>query len=652
MRAEVICLVDPPVELTRVLADWNTPGTDDNAWRPDGLARDPDVKTGRARLAGDGSLRFYDAPHPNRFPFIRLSAYGGSGPDSGIVFSASPHTPANMRPLDVPAGGLNGEHTVRLPPDRILTSQAYFGRSLRLAVKQGSDALAVDYVMADAVPTRALAEFDSAFERLPVVEGVDRDLVERVEGCLRIPWTTGAAIVFDLPQPAERPWDAIDLRLRVTGAGNAAPHVRLLWESGRVRGVYRLPVRPGEDFHLYRLHLHKEPSWRPPQELRLELHSTDGAEAGFLDLDYLRLRDFPNPGGGNISNGLLAFDKNPGDWQETARLLDRWRFVAGQSYRGNQARIWQGLGRSFQSNRIRWETDHPTWNWLLERTQWPRRPDGQPDLEAAARLAYESLNASAQFLERRGSRLEAVHFDGLFKRLLLPQSHPRDGASPDGGLLEFTGGDHRAAYRMAAETFCAFMALARNRPDSALKSTRFYIQPNFHAWAWRHGALNYRRIFQNHPAPGNFREMMEALEAADRGYLAKGAYQAPSPLAGYGADWVFMKAQPRRLVSFEWCATEEFGREFIVVNNGTVSGKSPAERSLESLRHLLQFREEGGRPTSYTPYFWQTTWREAPPYGEDGASVLPETEPHTVAWTLLHSARLCLFMEPESFPGE
>jgi hypothetical protein len=447
--------------------------------------------------------------------------------------------------------------------------------------------------------------------------------------------------------------DAVDLRLRIAGSAEDTA-VILSWENGEGGGgSHRIPVTADGDFHTYRLHLHKEPQWRPPlAQLRLKLETGRAGAHAEVEIDHLRLRDFPNPGGGNISSGLLAFDEEPADWDETARLLDRWRFVAGQSYKGNLARLWQSLGRPFRQNHLRWETDHPTWQWLVDKNHWPRHADGAPDLKAAARLGYEDLNAAATYLEKRGARLDAVHFDGLLKRLVMPWGHPHadPARSPDGGLFEHAGQDYAKAYRLAAETFCEFLVLCRNEPDSAMRQTRFYIQPNFHVWAWRDGALDYGRIFTNLPDPGNFREMMDALEAMDRKYLDRGAYEAPSPLAGYGADWVFMDRQPRRLTSFEWHATEVCGREFNVVNNGTLKGDSPAERAVESVEYLLQLRGEGGRPTSYTPYFWQTTWRHAEAYGEDGYAVLPEDEPHTVTWTLLECARKSLFMDGDALP--
>lgn len=58
---------------------------------------------------------------------------------------------------------------------------------------------------------------------------------------------------------------------------------------------------------------------------------------------------------------------------------------------------------------------------------------------------------------------------------------------------------------------------------------------------------------------------------------------------------------------------------------------------------LRQFRAEGGRPHGYTPYYWQDAWSDAPEYGADGDAILPETQPHTFTWTVLESARACLY---------
>ena len=144
----------------------------------------------------------------------------------------------------------------------------------------------------------------------------------------------------------------------------------------------------------------------------------------------------------------------------------------------------------------------------------------------------------------------------------------------------------------------------------------------------------------------NFREMMDALARRDREFEKAGRYHGPTPLAGFGADWVFMNVQRRRLVSYEWYATQVLGYRFNIANNGSLRNDTPWLRSLQSLEYLEQFRSEGGRAQMVVPYYWMPPWSKASEYAENGHGILPETQPHSFAWTALHSARMALHEIP------
>jgi hypothetical protein len=656
-RAEVIFVLDPPVELTRNLADWNTGEASSTRWHARLAGNRAEVRDGLIWIEDEGRLELQDAPHPNTYPFVRFRVGGPPQPDRSVRINASPFAEANERTRSLPLDTGGGESVCRLPPERILSRERYEGGRIRMEFPDNEGRLAIDYVMVDTVPTYALAEYDSAFPEPIKISGLGEDEQRVADGTLQVRFRPRVRIDLSDRLPGEGAYDVIDLRLRLVQADASKPQrVQLEWQAENQKpGQHEWALENDGEWHTYRLHLHKTPTWTAAafmERLELVLLPDGAGPTARLEIDSLRLRDFPNPGGGNVSSGVEAMGDNPGDWPETARLIDRWRFVAGQSIGpGNAGRMGRALGRSFRENHIRWESDMASWLFCSEdRTFLPRDADGNYSPELAAQNGFLALNKAAESLARFNIEMDAVHFDGLFKRLLMPQGWPLTGRAKGGGFYEATGGDYAAAYEMVALAFCEFLALTRNHPDSLLKETCFYIQPNFHKWAWKHGVIDYERLFTTLPDSGNFREMMDAFEKMDRRYIEEGRYDAPSPLAGYGADWVFMNPQRRRMTSYAWYATEELGREFVVVNNGTLRGDTPAERARESLEYLLQFRAEGGRTTAYTPYYWQITWREAEGYGSDGHAILPETEPHTVTWAIHHSARLALFMEPDSLP--
>lgn len=628
--AETLVLIDPAVPLTRVLADW----------------RDGD---GVKWIRSDGELRLDGGFHPHDFPFIRMRLGGPADPERSVSVAATPVEKEQVRRQPAPLADGGEELRFRLPPEGVLGTSKYDEKSVIVSIDRNSGNLALDYVMADVVRTRALAEFDSAYAESYTVNSAT-PLVDPANGLLWIkPASGNAELRFDPPNLSASDWNVVELRLRVAGAQDPSGPARLRFENeGGEAGecAFTLPADGGD--HVVRIYFYKTPEWGGRiRSLSLLPFASPGRDIRCA-VDYVRLRYIPVPGAGNIDSDISQMGRKPEIWAEGAQLLRNWRFVAGQSFRGNGLRFAAALGRSFKENGILWETDLPTWLWLEENKKEVPKVDGVASVEAAARRGYDALNETALMLRERGVTIDAVHFDGLLKRLLMPEGWPNTGRSTGGGFYEASGGDFSKAYALTARAVCEFFVLTRNDPDSALRETAFFIQPNFHCWAWRYGAQDWERIFTNLPDPGNFREMMEALARTDREYEADGKYGGPSPLRGFGADWVFMNPQKRRLVSYEWFTTEVLGYEFCVANNGTQRGNSSEERSLDSIEYLRQFRREGGRPMYFTPYYWMESWREDDNGNKPEIGLFPENRPMTFAWTILQSARLCLYLEADN----
>ena len=644
---EPLVLIDPAVALTRVLADWRDASeTAERTRAARGLLLSPSEAEGVAWIRGEGELSLQGGFHPNDFPFIRMRLGGPPDPDRSLSVAATPVEKEQVRQQPAPLAGGGEEMRFRLPPEGVLSRAKYDEKAIIASIDRSDGPLALDYVMADVVRTRALAEFDSAYAESYEVKSA-HELLDAAQGLLWMkPKSGDAELSFEAPDLDARDWNAVELRLRLAGAKSPSAPVQLRFtneagESGEC--TFAVPA-DGHD-HVVRIYFYKMPEWRG-RIRSVSLLPFSSAEGDIrCAVDYVRLRFIPVPGAGNVDSGILRMGRNAGLWAEGARLLRNWRFVAGQSWRGNGVRFASSLGRSFKENNILWETDMPTWLWLEENKKEVPKVDGVASVEAAARRGFETLNETALMLRERDMTIDAVHFDGLLKRLLMPEAWPNTGRSTGGGFYEASGGDFEKAYALTARAVCEFFVLTRTDPASAVRQTEFFIQPNFHVWAWRYGAQDYERIFTTLPDPGNFRKMMEALARTDREYEAAGKYGGPSPLRGFGADWVFMNPQKRRLVSYEWFTTEVLGYEFCVANNGTLRGDSSEDRSRDSIEYLQQFRREGGRPMYFTPYYWMGSWRKDEEGKKPKIGLFPESEPGTFAWTVLQSAKLCLYLD-------
>lgn len=619
---------DPPQELSRTL--WKK-GTGGGLPKISGGAR---AWASGLVVSGAGAIEVNSPFVPNDFPYVRLLAGEGT---FGVLAAALPWIAEQVVTGKRSAVSAAGEILARVPPEGILSKEAYSGKGLRVEFSGvAQPGIGIEAVRVDAVPTAALAECDAASVAKIKSSGITVSPLKD-GGCSFSTSGGDASFLWSGLQIPARDWNVVEFRLAAEGGGSAT----LVFDAA-AGGSHEIPVPLAGDgkLHTYRVILMKHPGWSGTVgsvALRPSSKPVKGMLASVL------LRFLPEPGAGNISSSIKVLARDPAGWPEMARRITNWRFVAGQSYRGNAAGFRNAIGGTFAENRIRWETDVPTWLFLEEDRKTMPKVDGKPSGAQAARLGYEAINNTAKILEKDNIPLAAAHFDGLLRRLLMPGSWPEAGRTTDGGFYEQTGGDMKEASRLTAEALCEFFVLARTEPGSKLKETEFWLQPNFHVWAWQFGALNFPRLFTRLPDSQNFREMMEVVARVDREYEAAGKYNGPSPLAGFSADWVFMNEQKLRLVSFEWFTTQVLGYRFNVINNGSLKGNLPAERSEESVAYLRQFRAEGGRPHGYTPYYWQDAWSDAPEYGSDGDAILPETQPHTFTWTVLESARACLY---------
>jgi hypothetical protein len=610
--AEPLLVIDPPRGLSLVLSNGES-----------GISR--------------GTLTLKTPFNPHEHPYIRVRY--AKNPQQASVAALPAREAETVALKELPLPGRH-EWGGRLPPGGILADGAYPNTGLHLTWGDKNAASAeLDYVMADAEPTLGLAEFDSATEPGLVLQGMKGSIEDGVATLL--PQSADSRLTWGGLQLNARTWNTFEVRLKLPAASKSAAKLIFTTADGLVVEQPFDVIADG-NFHTYRLVMMKHPAWQG-------VVTGLAFQCGHVPcvIDWLRLISLPEPGAGVISRSIPVLGVDLDGWREMRRRVTNWRFVAGQSsFPGNAAKMARDLGEVFKDGRIRWETDMPTRLFLDQESYKLPVVDGSYSTSASARAGFEAINSAAIALEKHGVRLDAVHFDGLMKRLLMPEGWPYAGRSAGGGFLEQTRGDFAKAYDLVAQTTCEFLVLARTDPDSRLRSTEFWVQPNFHYWGWEFAAQKHRWLFTNLPDPGNFREMMDALARRDREFEKAGRYHGPTPLAGFGADWVFMNVQRRRLVSYEWYATQVLGYRFNIANNGSLHGDTPWLRSMQSLGYLEQFRAEGGRAQMVVPYYWMPPWSKASGYGENGHGILPETQPHSFAWTALHSARMALHEIP------
>jgi hypothetical protein len=227
--------------------------------------------------------------------------------------------------------------------------------------------------MADRVRTAALAEFDSAFPEAVEVSESAPDSYRFEEGWLQVLTSAVSRVAFPVSgYAADYPFDSVEMRLKISGNSSQTLPIQVTWQSqdGESGGV-TVEAEVDNRFHTYRIYFQKFPSLgKGLNSVNLEIPEQSPEPGLVLAIDWIRLRDFPNPGGGFINSGIFEMGKHSDEWAEAARLIDRWRLVAGQGYNGNLARIWKSLARIFRNQEILLETDHPTWQWLNERSYY------------------------------------------------------------------------------------------------------------------------------------------------------------------------------------------------------------------------------------------------------------------------------------------